>query len=320
MALVRCPTHKIPYNDENPRGCPACAREREGGGEAAIMKELARATRRTDAKAGSPATTGDGRSAPDTAPADMAPASTVTPQPRVPAADIGRIEEFLWQLGRPRSIVIGVLLIVVLGVLVLASSGPRFVPQPRPVPFQGEVRPLPIEPNAPVSTVFAVLGTRSPRAHPTAPQLARYSYGDDLVVDALNGRVYALTFSVPNRSWRGLRIGIPRQTVVGALALLATPEDRGVEAPANVRPTAGYMTYPSLDSLPTQTFVAGVRPPNGCYDVQVELNPQVSGLLVDGDRRHAVVGPEGTAAEWAASRIRIVSRAVRGPYAAGIVC
>src|SRR5262249_58433835 len=43
MALVRCPIHKIPYNDENPRGCPACALEKEGGGEAQVMQELARA-------------------------------------------------------------------------------------------------------------------------------------------------------------------------------------------------------------------------------------------------------------------------------------
>ena len=45
MTLVRCPIHKIPYNDENPRGCPACAREREGGGQdSSVMKELARAS------------------------------------------------------------------------------------------------------------------------------------------------------------------------------------------------------------------------------------------------------------------------------------
>ena len=38
MPLVRCPTHKIPYNDENPRGCPACAREKEGAAQVSVAQ------------------------------------------------------------------------------------------------------------------------------------------------------------------------------------------------------------------------------------------------------------------------------------------
>ncbi|HEY2824879.1 MAG TPA: hypothetical protein VGI83_04970, partial [Gemmatimonadales bacterium] len=46
MPLVRCPIHNIPYNSDNPRGCPACAREKEGA-SASVMQELARVSRAT---------------------------------------------------------------------------------------------------------------------------------------------------------------------------------------------------------------------------------------------------------------------------------
>ena len=49
MALVRCEKHSIPYNDSNPRGCPACAREEKGDDQATMMAELARASRRVEA-------------------------------------------------------------------------------------------------------------------------------------------------------------------------------------------------------------------------------------------------------------------------------
>src|SRR5690349_8080470 len=46
MPLVRCPIHNIPYNSDNPRGCPACAREREGA-TSTVAQELARVSRAT---------------------------------------------------------------------------------------------------------------------------------------------------------------------------------------------------------------------------------------------------------------------------------
>jgi len=36
MALIRCPKHGVPFNDDNPRGCPACALEKEGGEQAQV--------------------------------------------------------------------------------------------------------------------------------------------------------------------------------------------------------------------------------------------------------------------------------------------
>lgn len=318
MALVRCPTHKIPYNDENPRGCPACAREKAGGGEAVIMRELARATKRREERDGAGTIKRDGAPVLDrTPPGGPTP---VTAQPRTPVVETSRIMEFLWQLGRPRTILVGAALVAVLGLFVLFTSGPQFVAQPHPVPYQGEVRPLPIEPNTPVTTVFAMLGTQPPEAHPTAPSLARYSYGSDLVVDALNGRVYALTFRVPNRTWAGLRIGMSPQNAQGALALLANPEEDGVQAGSPPITREGYTVYDSLDARPVQTLRAAVRPPNGCYDVIVELRPRVTGILVDGDARYAVIGPVGTQADWTVTQIQVVSRAVRGPYAPQQAC
>jgi hypothetical protein len=319
MALVRCPTHKIPYNDENPRGCPACAREREGGGEAAVMQELARATRRT---AGATATKTEAKAPPAARPSAPAVglAPPVTEKPRAPAVATGRLEEFLWQLGRPRNILIGVALIAALGVTLLLTSGPEFVEEPHPAPFTGAPRPLPVEPNTPITTVFAVLGTRNPEPHPQASALARYSYGTDLTVDALSGRVYALSFSVPNRSWQGLRIGASPQNAQGALALLAPPADEGVPNPVAPQVRDGYVVYPSLDALPVRVLSAAVRPPNGCYDVRAELRPQIAGLLIDGDRRYAVAGREGTEPRWVVTRIQVVSRAMSGPYAGPPIC
>ncbi len=313
MTLVRCPTHRIPYNDENPRGCPACAREREGGGQASIMQELARATRKSeqaapDAKAGQQMSSA------------TAPGPPVTTQPKPPTIRGNRLEELLWQAGRPRTILGGVVVIVLLIVIMAVLGGPQFIADPHPVPYGGSVLPLPIEPNTPISNVFAVLGTRTPTSHPAAPSLARYSYGTDLVIDALNGQVYAVTFSVPNRSWQGLRVGVSPQNAEGALALLGVPEDRGIKGGSSLRQKDGYAVYPSREEVPIRTLVAAVRPPNGCFDVHVELSPRILGALIEGDNRLVVIGPENEAGEWVVTRIQVVSRAVAGPDDAEVAC
>ncbi len=315
MALVRCPIHKIPYNDQNPRGCPACAREKEGGSQAAIMQELAKSARRAG---GSTAT--EAPPASPEAPQANARRPSAATRPRPVAAGGSRLAELLWQLGRPRTIVAGAGLIAGLALVLVFLTGPNFVNEPHPRPFVGTPRPLPIEAGMPLETVFAILGTQSPQAHPDASALARYAYGSDLTIDALNGRVYAVTFSVPNRSWRGLRTGISRQNAEGALALLAPPVDAGAAntpAPALI---GKYLAYPSLEQRPRRVLRADVRPPNGCYDVLVELRPRVIGVLIDGDQRYAAIGPEGTDAEWTVTEIRVVNRSVSGPYAPTVAC
>ena len=59
--------------------------------------------------------------------------------------------------------------------------------------------------------------------------------------------------------------------------------------------------------------MAEVRPPNGCYDVVVDIQPRAAGLLVDRDRRYAVIGPPAAQFEWVATRVRVINRAVAGP-------
>ena len=228
--------------------------------------------------------------------------------------------EVLWQLGRPRTIVVGAAAIVVLGILLVTLSGPEFVNEPHPHPAVGTPRPLPIEPGMPLENVFAILGTQTPQSNPDAPALVRYAYGSDLIIDAFNARVYAITFSVPNRTWHGLRTGISRQNAEGGLALLAPP----VEATASNAPAptlvGKYLAYPSLAQRPRRVLRADVRPPNGCYDVLVEMRPRVVGILVDGDRRYAAIGPDGTEPEWTVTEIRVISRSVPGPYAPDVAC
>ncbi|MBE0592768.1 MAG: hypothetical protein IH616_10265, partial [Gemmatimonadales bacterium] len=174
---------------------------------------------------------------------------------------------------------------------------------------------LPIEPNGPVTTAFAVLGTQQPEVVPEARQLARYSYGTELTVDALNDAIYAITMSLPNRTWKGVPVGEPEHTVRGALALLGVPE----ELPAGPTPAlttiSGYRVYPSLAERPRRTLRVKVRPPNGCFDVDVELQPRIAGLLLTGSHRYAVVGRGDVEPEWVSTRVRVVNRSLTGPYA-----
>jgi hypothetical protein len=303
MALIRCPRHGIPYNEDNPRGCPACALEKEGGEQAQVMRELARASQVVKRPSG-----------PNAAPlAEPVYTVPVTTPPRPPVTEPGMLER-LQETARRRPIAtIGVpLSLILLGFLLLRPS-PKFIQQPSPAPYHGDVLPLPIEPGVPLSAVFAILGVQPPRPSPEGPSLERYSYGTDLNIDALNGAVYAISLLVPNRSWRGLRVGIPQQEVEGALALLGPPQPAAPPVDARADILRGLLVYPSLDARPTRSFKAEVRPPNGCYDVLVTIQPRAVGILVSGQRRYAVLGPPKTQPDWVATRVQVINRAVPGP-------
>jgi hypothetical protein len=211
---------------------------------------------------------------------------------------------------------IGVPLSVVLLGLLLFRPGTKFIQQPSPVPYRGEVLPLPIEPGVALSVVFAILGAQPPHPSPEGPSLERYSYGTDLNIDALNGAVYAISLLVPNRSWHGLRVGIPERQVEGTLALLGPlqPAAPPVDSKADIM--RGLLVYPSLDGRPTRSLKAEVRPPNGCYDVVVRIQPRAAGILVSGDRRYAVIGPPKTQLDWVATHVQVINRAVPGPLGA----
>ncbi len=312
MPIVRCPTHKIPYNDENPRGCPACAREYEGtAGETDVMRELARASRIARGVEEPPAS-----KAPPVVEIIQALREPTPPAPEPPSA----LASLLRHARARRFVTAGCIAIAVLLLVLIAVSGPRYVDAPSPPPSAGTLLPLPLETGVPIPTAFSVLGTQAPLAVPDAPQLARYDYGTELTVDGLNGVVYALTFSVPNRTWKGLSVGEPEQTVRGALALLGVPRELEADPGPALTTVSGYRVYPSLQRRPRRTLRVEVRPPNGCFDVDVDLQPRIAGLLLKGSDRYAVVGRGDAEPEWVSTRIRVLHRAVAGPYAQRANC
>lgn len=314
MALVRCPIHKIPYAEENPRGCPACAAEKEGTQDSNIMRELARMSRtaRRPAEAvAPPPTVEEALPAPEAEAAADDEAARVFEEP--PSGLLDTLRE-------RRALVAGAVAIVGLAAALFWWTRPNFVEQPDPPVASRDVRPLPIEADAPISMVFGLLGAQAPHPAPEDARLARYSYGNDIQIDALNQIVYAITIAVPNRSWRGLRVGMPERNAAGTLALLGTPQDTTGRVQANPLEVRGFAVYPSLDQRPLRVLRAEVRPPNGCFDVLVDLRPRAVGLLLEDGQRYAVVGRGDAVPDWVVTRIRIVNRAIRGPYAEGIAC
>ena len=326
MALVRCPKHKIPYNDENPRGCPACAREK-GGERTSLMQELARAQQahsqpsRTTHTAPAAATAKAPRPPGRTARAPVLHPFAISTRPPKPLPTVQGPLEKLWRGATDkRSFAFGGTLIVVLAAIVMFNAGPRFSAGTSPTPVaDADVRPLPLNVNTSITLAFSALGPRSPRANPDDRRLMRYTFGSDLVIDATGSVIYAIKLRIPNRSWRGFRVGMSRQRSEGELALLGVPQE--VTTPSSTgQVVAGYVVFGSLDSRPKLTLLAEVRPPNGCYDVLVDLQPQAIGTLDDGSVSYVAVAQEGGSLNWVVTEIRVVSRSRRGPYSSGPAC
>ena len=322
MALVRCPTHKIPFNDENPRGCPACAREKEAKGRPSLMQELAKA-HKTEKPAipipePKPKPTTPRPTQPPHHPAYRHPAVSVSqPVPSIPEVKgpglIDRVGKQAF-----RRYFVG--LLVVLVIAWFWSSRPQFTESMHPVTAAGTARPLPLNPNATITTAFSVLGNRAPKVNPDSDRLARYTYGTDLSLDALNGVVYAITVRLPNRSWQGLHAGMPEQTAMGTLALLGRPSEPVATGSLEPEQDGRYFVFPSIEERPSRLVRVEVRPPNGCYDAQIEIRPQVIGTLRSGNTRTAVVGIDNANFNWVVTQVRIVSRSMRGPYAGSPEC
>jgi len=326
MALVRCPTHKIPYNEENPRGCPACAREKEGD-KKTLAQELAKAQQAarksaSGRKASVPASQPAKPTSRTSTTARTHPLAVTTTHPKPPTTVApGPIAKAWHQVSRlPFTLKAGAVIVILVTILVL-TSGPRFTAAADPTSVaDADLRPLPVDPNQPITIAFSALGTRAPQANPDDASLFRYGYGSDLIIDALNATIYAITIRVPNRTWHGLRVGLDEQRARGELALLGSPEETGNDSGAPAETRGGYLTYPSSDSRPRQTLVTQVRPPNGCYDVIVDLRPQIIGVVDDGNERFYAVTQEGGSPHWVVTQIRIVSRSMRGPYGTGTAC
>ena len=329
MALVRCPTHKIPYNDATPRGCPACAQEKGDGGTAHVMKELARVSQSPKRITGAelpPESRSSGAEGPaarasrESRPAPPEFGVPVTQQPRIPEPEVRRLTGLGEVIRGQRFVTVGSLTVVALALFLFATSGPKFAEEPSPPAMVGPARPLAIAPDDPVGVAFSLLGPIDAEANPTTRALARYDYGSDLVVDAMNGLVYALTFMVANRSWQGLQVGIERRQAEGALALLGPVQELETALDARADTVAGYVVYRSLDARPRRMYAAEVRPPNGCYDVTVDVQPRAIGTLATGGRKLAVVARAGGPIEWVVTRVCAVSRSMEGPYAGDAVC
>jgi hypothetical protein len=301
MPLIRCPKHGIPYNEDNPRGCPACALEKEGGEQATVMRELARASQMVR------------RPTDNFTAVEAERAASVTSRPRLPMPISSPFDKLIELVRRRPLRVAGIPLIALLLAALVFRSGPKYLAEPSPAPISGTALPLPIEPGMPLSAVFGILGVQPPRPSPEASQLERYSYGSDLAIDALSGAVYLITLTVPNRSWHGLRPGIPGQQAEGALALLAAPQPAQPPTSPRADTLSGWVVYPSLEGRPRRTLKAEVRPPNGCYDAVVDIQPRATGIVVAGTRRYATIGRREGLPEWVATRIQIVNRAVTGP-------
>ena len=117
-----------------------------------------------------------------------------------------------------------------------------------------------------------------------------------------------------------VRVGMSQTNAEGALAMIGTPKEG--EPPVTTPPdtVSGYLVYRSLDQRPHRTLLAEARPPNNCFDVSVELQPRSLGILSRRGRQWVVVPPMDGAHEWVATRIRVVSRSLPGPYSSGPVC
>jgi hypothetical protein len=308
MAVVRCPRHGIPYNDENPRGCPACAQEREGQAEEArLMRDLARASRGDTTVEVLPPEPEEEEDVYQPWP------PPVTLQPRVPTAAPGRLER-AGRFLRDNWMGTVAIVLVIGGIgLLWSATRPTFTEQYVPPLIATEPRPFPVEPNTPMAGVFSLLGTRSPQINPDEPSLARYDYGSGAIVDALNGVVYAVTLETPEQTWHGHRVGSGEQPARGALALEGLARDEP-PAPAAVYPFAGFLTYRSMEVVPRRRLTAEVRPPNGCYDVLVDIRPQVIGSASRRDNTFVAVARRGRPIVWVVHRIQAVNRAVDGPY------
>jgi hypothetical protein len=308
MGLVRCPTHKIPYNEDNPRGCPACASERDASGDDAAIRELQRASRIARGVEDAPRG------------ADEPLIEFLTPQPEQPVPEPTRLQRAGRVIRRYRYLVGSSVVIVLLLAAFYMLNRPEFVAAPDPPLTDVEPRPLALQPNAAVSALAELLGPRQPVAIPGRPELARYSYGERLSVDVRNGRVQVINVGVANRSWRGVLVGVSENAVRGALALLGEVQEERPDQVRGPSTVAGHRVYPSLEERPTRVLSVTVRPPNGCFDVEVTLRPRVAGILLHDDMRYASLGRGDISIEWASTEYRVINRMLVGAGSSTATC
>lgn len=308
MGTVRCPKHKIPYNDDNPRGCPACAREKDRGKDGDAIRELQRASRVARGLEEPPR--------PDNLPL----VEFLTQQPEVPVRRQTGFERLYARARRHRYVAVASAVVVVLLVVLMVVKRAKFVPAPDPPAVATDARPLAIQPGSAVTGVFELLGPRQPEAVPNEPQHARYAYGTRLSFDVLNGRVQAINVGVGNRSWRGVTVGLVEDELRGVLAMLGPVHERDGASPIATTTVAGHQVYPSPEQRPARILVVQVRPPNGCFDLEVTLRPRIEGVLLTGGERYASIGKGAVTPNWAVTEFRVLNREIAGSGSAAATC
>jgi hypothetical protein len=316
MALVRCPKHNVPYNTRNPRGCPACYQERQGNRQATLMRDLARASQGLPRVDILPPVEADD----DEVTTVIEPwAPPVTQQPRVPTPEPTTWEK-LARFVRANAVLVAAVTVGIVGLVMLWSvSRPTFEEGAIPPHLSGEALPFPVQPNVPIVGAFALVGTVPPQVNPDAASLARYDFGRGATVDVLNGIVYAITLTTPERAWNGARVGLDEVPARGQLALLGTVQVRAVPS-LTARTVGNYVAYPTLEQLPHRLLTTAVRPPNGCYDVEMELAAQVIGTVTRGEEHFFAIARRGSVPRDVIHRVRVVSRSMPGPYAGRPAC
>ncbi|MCZ6916822.1 MAG: hypothetical protein O7I93_08600 [Gemmatimonadetes bacterium] len=308
MAVVRCPKHELPYNEDNPRGCPACAAEELGGTDGSASAAWTRSgTTDQPVELEGFGHAGAGAGSGSLVRSIEGQLNAATAWLTDPFRRIGR-----WIKGQAKArpgwatlaVVAGFIFVIV---MIRRIGAPDFLAQADPPAASGEVLPLAVEPGTRLDIMFSILGTRTPRPHPTQANLERYVYSLDLVADAMNGEVYALTLRTPDRSWRGLRVGMSSIEGEGALSMLGRFTSR-TQSRGEPQIKDGYQIFSSRTILPVRRITAEVRPPNGCLDVTVEFRPAITGVLIDGGLRTLVVAREAEELNWVLTQTYVVSR------------
>ncbi len=320
MAVVRCPKHELPYNEDNPRGCPACAAEESGIGHGSASAAWTRSgTTDQPAELEGFGHTGAGAGSDSLVRSIEVRLNATTDRLAEPFRRMGR-----WIKGQAKArpwwatlaVMAGIIFVIV---MIRRLGAPDFVAQPDPPAASGEVLPLAVEPGTQLAVMFSILGTRAPRPHPTQANLERYVYSLDLMVDAMNGEVYALTLRTPDRSWRGLRVGMPSAEGEGALSMLGRFTSR-TQSRGEPQIKDGYQIFSSRTILPVRRVTAEMRPPNGCLDVRVEFRPAITGVLIDGGLRTPVVAMEAEELNWVLTQTYVVSRTGDRDLRSELIC
>lgn len=280
------------------------------------MEELARASRGVPRVELLPPATDDGSQRPITT--DDWPAPVTTP-PRIPTRDPTRLERLWGFVKRHRSAVAGGMAVAITLTLVYIITRPTFAEAYDPPLLSNEARPFPVQPDAVIEAVFAIFGPVGPSVNPDRSSLARYDFGAGTTVDAFNSAVYAITLTTVDRSWQGNRVGLAEQQSRGRLALLGEVRDSAGPVPSPF-PIGAYLAYSSAADRPRRRLVTAVRPPNGCFDVQVDLAPRVIGRVDRDEDSFVAVARRGDAMEWVSVRVRVVNRSLAGPYAGPPAC